>query len=127
MMVTCNAIASAIASPRSTSCASEKMFSAEGTDCREGGKGQFCWATAGHRPKPRNSTRGSANWRGSILRASLSLATKDAKRKLIRLYRSRVTPSLPVRGGGRGFLLCRRLTRKYVREDAGSTGQVLFH
>jgi hypothetical protein len=25
-----------------------------------------------------------------------------------------------------GFLLCRRLTRKYVREDAGSTGQVLF-
>jgi hypothetical protein len=25
-----------------------------------------------------------------------------------------------------GFLLCRRLTRKYVREDASSTGQVLF-
>ena len=26
-----------------------------------------------------------------------------------------------------GFLLCRRLTRKYVREDAGSAGQVRFH
>jgi hypothetical protein len=25
-----------------------------------------------------------------------------------------------------GFLLCRRLTRKYVREDAASTGKVLF-
>jgi hypothetical protein len=25
-----------------------------------------------------------------------------------------------------GFLLCRRLTRKHVREDAGSTGHVLF-
>src|SRR5439155_24186513 len=94
------------------------MFSAEGTDCREGGKGQSCWATAGHRPKPRNSTRGNANWAGSILRASLPLATKDAKRKLIqrkliqrkliqrkliRLYRARDRPWLPVRGGGRGF------------------------
>jgi hypothetical protein len=25
-----------------------------------------------------------------------------------------------------GFLLCRRLTRKYVREEAGNTGRVLF-
>jgi hypothetical protein len=25
-----------------------------------------------------------------------------------------------------GFLVCRRLTRKYIREDSGSTGRVLF-
>ena len=25
-----------------------------------------------------------------------------------------------------GFLVCRRLTRKYIREDAGNTGRVLF-
>jgi hypothetical protein len=38
---------SAMASPKSTSWASENIFSAGEVGPKEGGKGQFCWAERG--------------------------------------------------------------------------------